>query len=526
MIVLRALGTAEIETDVTTLTPSQEIVFAASLYLILERGKHVTRARLASILWPRVPEKIRSHRLRQTVLQLKKLGIGVRADRTVLELSRYDARTDIDDLSAGMPLNSASPTGVEFLPGYDPQFSAAFRDWTDTARESAHSALTRMLLVSLQAARECGNWIEVERLACTCLSLDAYNEAAVLARAEAFAMRGQKAAAVSMLDRYIEELAPRDPKLALPATVLRRRVSQHAGPPQLKPFAGNEPDFVGRMGEMATLTKFLDNARRGIGGACLISGDPGIGKSRLSSELAKFAELQGVAVERVACKRADIHQPLSAFVALVPSLRELPGALGCSQQNLLWLRRLTEFDTSSDGATTRVEDSGTLYTNLRSAVFDLLDAVSEESCLLLIIEDVQWLDRHSAKIFGSIIEWVCAKKLFILFNSREQNTLLDQSVAPHQISTIHLTRLGNREAATVIQTVIGHRDTAAAIDEFDWLISAGDGNPYFLQELTKHWIETGRRYEVPSSVAVGLDERISRLRGVARQLLQVVAVLG
>ena len=57
MIVLRALGNAEIETAVTTLTPSQEIVFAAALYLVLERGKRVSRARLASLLWPRVAEK-------------------------------------------------------------------------------------------------------------------------------------------------------------------------------------------------------------------------------------------------------------------------------------------------------------------------------------------------------------------------------------------------------------------------------------------------------------------------------------
>src|SRR6266516_5105191 len=98
MIVLRALGTAEIETEVTTLTPSQEIVFAAALYLILERGKRVSRAALASLLWPQVPEKSRAHRLRQTILQLKKLGLTVRADRTGLFLSHEAAQPDIADL--------------------------------------------------------------------------------------------------------------------------------------------------------------------------------------------------------------------------------------------------------------------------------------------------------------------------------------------------------------------------------------------------------------------------------------------
>ena len=53
MIELHSLGTAEINTGSTTITPSQTIVFAACLYLIMERGKPVSRATLASLLWPR-----------------------------------------------------------------------------------------------------------------------------------------------------------------------------------------------------------------------------------------------------------------------------------------------------------------------------------------------------------------------------------------------------------------------------------------------------------------------------------------
>ena len=88
MTMLRALGSAEIETGVTTLTPSQGILFAAALYLILERGRPVSRARLASILWPLVAEEGRAHRLRQTILRLKKVGFVVTADRNTLQCSR------------------------------------------------------------------------------------------------------------------------------------------------------------------------------------------------------------------------------------------------------------------------------------------------------------------------------------------------------------------------------------------------------------------------------------------------------
>jgi hypothetical protein len=378
----------------------------------------------------------------------------------------------------------------------------------------------------LQLARDCGKWSEVERISGHCLSLDAYNETAVLARAEAYAMRGQKAAAVSMLDRYVQELSPQNSALVIPATILRKRIVQHAAQGPTSPFSESEPLFIGRELEMESLTQLLAAAQEGRGGGCLIVGEPGIGKTRLSSEIAQFAKLQGVRVERVGCKRADVRQPLSVFVALIPTLRELPGALGCDQKSLHWLKRLTEFEASADGLPTGGEEPRTVNANLRSAVIDLLDAVSEERTLLVIVEDVQWLDPASARLFATVLDWTSSKKVFFLFNSRQQKNLLTESLSSQQLSTIRLEPLAIAEAATLIQTFLAAADGPSESRDFSWLIQAGDGNPYFLQELTKHWLETRQRHEAPPSVAMVLNERISRLSPIAHQLLQACAVLG
>jgi DNA-binding SARP family transcriptional activator len=525
MIFLRALGTAEIDTRVATLTPSQEIVFAAALYLIVERGKPVSRNLIASLLWPRVPESARAHRLRQTILQLKKLGIAIHADRDVLRLKENDAQSDIGSFSdKDFPL--CEKRGLEFLPGYNPSFSEPFQDWVDTVRQREHSMLTQTLLSMLQLARDCGKWSEVERISGHCLSLDAYNESAVLSRAEAYAMRGQKATAVAMLDRYVQELTPRNPTLVIPATILRKRIVQHAAQGPASALSANEPGFIGRELEVETLTQFLAAAQEGRGGGCLIVGEPGIGKTRLSSEIAQFARLQGIRVERVVCKRADVRQPLSVFVALIPTLRELPGALGCDQKSLHWLKRLTEFEASTDRLPKDEEELGTVNANLRSAVIDLLDAVSEERTLLVVVEDVQWLDPASARLFATILDWTSSKKVLFVFNSRQKNNLLTESLSPQQLSTIRLEPLATAEAATLIQTFLATADSPSELQDFSWLIQAGDGNPYFLQELTKHWLETRQRHEAPPSVAMVLNERISRLSPVAHQLLQACAVLG
>src|SRR5215210_6324342 len=295
MIVLRALGNAEIETAVTTLTPSREIVFAAALYLVLERGKRVSRTRLASLLWPRVAEKARAHRLRQTILQLKKLGMLVSADRDTLQLSQSDARSDIDEFlaEAASPLKGES---VEFLPGYNPNFSESLHDWVERKRGEVHATATRLLVREVEHARLQADWPSVEKIAAKCLTLDAYNEIAVLALAEAAAMRGGKQKAISILDRHIAEVGTNAPELKLPATLLRRRVVERI--PDRPALLNADPPFVGRETEMNALSRSFGAARAGKGSATLVVGEPGIGKSRLAAELGRFAELQGATVQR------------------------------------------------------------------------------------------------------------------------------------------------------------------------------------------------------------------------------------
>ena len=526
MIELRTLGTAEIRTISATVTPSQEILFAAALYLVLERGKRIRRDRLASLIWPSGQGRHRSHRLRQTILQLKKIGVGLATDRDTLYLRSDEASTDSEIVAERAGGYSGNDISVDFLPGYSPTFSEPFADWVDSIRSKFEASAITSLLQDLAAARHRGDWQNVDRIAEKCLSLDSFNETALLARAEGFAMRGQKVEAVSILDEYIREVSPISHSLTLPATILRKRVAQHVRPSVSNQFVAEEHDCVGREAEIAILAQYLDLALNGHGSGCLINGEPGIGKTRLSCELAKFAQLQGVRVERVTCKRSDTDQPLSAFVSLVPKLRELPGGLGVSQQSLLWLKRLVEVDTTTAGARAITENSGSLYTNLRSAVFDLLDAVSDERVVILLIDDIQWLDRASANLFGSILEWVQAKKVLLLFTSRQPRTLLQEFVSPEKLRIINLRPLGNAEALSIIAGVLGQSGHDTGSGQFDWLIQTADGNPYFLQELTKHWIETGHQRELPPSVATVLDERIARLSPVARQLLEACAVLG
>lgn len=524
MLELRAIGNAEIQTETTTLTPSQEIVFASALYLVLQKGKKISRNGLAELLWPSVELSTRRHRLRQTLLQLKRLGVPMSADRDTVSLSAKEAHSDLEEIESPEAGTLAGSDSLEFLSGYSPRFSEPFRDWIDSIRSQIHSRIARALLVEIQQAREAADWSFVEQCASKCISVDPYNETAILAKAEATAMRGAKRDAVRMLDRFTEEVGSSGHELKLQASLLRRRINARIEDGRSTHVS--EPLFVGRDAEMRLMTHAVSRAREGNGGACLITGDPGIGKSRLAQELSEFAALQGVQVQRVSCRRSDIDRPLSVFADLVPPLRELPGSLGCSQETLGVLKRLTEFDgRGAETAFLPIEDLGSLIGNTRRALFDLLDALVEEQCLLIVVDDVQWLDRASSSLFIEMIAWASKKKLLFLFSSRPQSGVFGTTNIPAELFRFELRPLSTDLSLRLLQATLDAQSQKPDTETLHWLLTAGDGNPFFLQELAKRWLETGHKQEMPPSLATVLDDRLSRLTPEAMSVLQACAVL-
>jgi len=455
-------------------------------------------------------------------LQLKKLGVPLQVDRDTVHLRKCDVRIDSDFASEGAAARMVEEQSLEFLPGYTPEFSGAFRDWVDTNRNHFQSSAVALLVHKLEAARFHGDWQSVDKIADRCLLLDAFHEEAVLAKAEAAAMRGSKRKAVSILDRYLSEIGSSAHDLKLPATVLRRRVVDRI--PDRPALLNVEPAFVGRETEMAILSRAFQQARTGKGAAALLVGEPGIGKTRLSAELARFAELRGARVQRTSCRRADVDRPLSLFVDIVPELREMPGALGCDPETFSWLRRLTEVDQRADGSS-RAVDTEMLFENVRAALFDLLEAIVEEHCLVVVIEDLQWLDKSSAKLLVRMVEWSENRRILFLLNARPSSNAFLEYADKVRVETIALGPLSPQAATALLKSVALRPGDEPESVFVSWCLAVAEGNPFFLQELAHQWIETGYRYEAPPSVSKVLHERLSRLTSEGLQVLQTCAVL-
>ena len=523
MVELRALGTAEIRTELTTITPSQEIVFAAALFILLEGRQKVSRTRLASILWPHATELVAAHRLRQTLFQLKKLGFAVNADRHAVRELQQAVRIDLNEVRSPSHGLIGKLPHLEVLPGYTPSFSSAFRDWVECRREEYHVLLSRLLVAEMGTARAKGDWDMCDRIAAQCLALDPLNESAVLAKAEATAMRGAKSRALELLDRYAADLGSADPNLRVPAAILRRRISEKVPEPSSIPV--RDCHFIGRETEMQQLTTNLLRARDGTGGGLLITGEAGIGKSRLASELMQFAILEGLATVKTSCRRSDVDRPLSVIVDLVPQLTGMRGALGCSQGTLGTLRRLTDFD-GRDCSPTALDEVVSSQAKVQAAVIDLIDAIVDEQPLLITIEDVQWLDGASTGILQKLLAWARNKTFLFVATQRIDASAPESSLSSDHLATISLGPLTPVHSEALLSELFGRHSEVVAPGIIEQLLALGEGNPFYIQELGSHWLSSGSQAGFPPSLTTLVNHRIDHLSPEAIQVLQACAVLG
>lgn len=527
MIRLRLLGESTIEVDGTPVGPESQVLFAVLLVLALERGKRLARTALHRLLWPGADDESGRHNLRQVLYKLRQLGVPLEGTQGSVQLPAHLVEGELVALitnaeGLGERLLAGRRVG-ELLPGYAPTFSSPYADWLDEQRALLHAQLRRALLSVLATARTEGRWREVEALAREVLRVDALNEEATLALAEATALTGAKAQAIGIIDRYLHEVGGHPGELRVPATVLRRRIAERF--PTHRYVHAADACFVGRAAEMAQLLSWWHRAKDRRGGGALVWGEPGIGKSRLTQELGKVAVLQGAQLQRVSSRSWDVQRPLGAIVDIVPPLRDLPGAAGVDPGCNEYLDRLTKHDPSR--MVTDLPDPATLHRQVRQSVFDLVDALLAEAPLVLVFEDVQWMDGASWEVIGELLRLARTRRLLLVLTARLPEP--PQMPASEDWDALRRLRLGGIDARATGELLDAvTREAGRYIDpEYrEWCVPLANGNPLHVREIALHWLEKGGVREAPGALRTMLEARMDRLTPDALLLLQLSAILG
>ena len=330
----------------------------------------------------------------------------------------------------------------------------------------------------------------------------------------------------------------------LGASALRRRL-QAAARRGLTRFVGREP-------ELAALTQALERAGAGHGQVVALVGEAGIGKSRLVYECINSRRTQGWRVLEAASVSYGKATPYFPVLDL--------------------LKRYARVDDHDDARTIRAKITGhvlTLDETLQEtlpALLSLLEALPEDSPflhldppqrrqrtlaalqrlllrdsqvqpLLLVFEDLHWIDSETEALLDSLVERLPTAQLLLLVNYRPEYQHGWGSKTYY--TQLRLDSLPPASAAEVLQALLGDDASLAPLNQL--LIARTEGNPFFLEESVRTLVEIGvlvgapgayvlgkplDSLQVPATVQAVLAARIDRLPPEEKRLLQTAAVIG
>jgi tetratricopeptide (TPR) repeat protein len=310
--------------------------------------------------------------------------------------------------------------------------------------------------------------------------------------------------------------------------------------------------FVGRGHELETLTGLLAQAERGRGQVVTIVGEPGVGKSRLLYELTRSERLQGWRV--LGCEGAS-HGLATPYLPLVELLRRLfelkdvdsvaeigerieqtlHGLDPALRPHLPALLALCEVPLD-DGRWHALEPVQRRQA-MREAIRHLLLRESQVRPLLVLVEDLHWIDSETQATLDRLVESLPTARLLFIGTHRPEyrHTWAGRTY----YSQLRLDPLGPEPAGALLRSLLGLGTELVPLAER--MIERTEGNPFFLEESVRSLVETQavtgepgdyrltrvvRDIEVPAAVEALLAARIDRLLPEDRQVLQSAAVIG
>ncbi len=310
------------------------------------------------------------------------------------------------------------------------------------------------------------------------------------------------------------------------------------------------PILVGRTSQLQSLEQLLDQSSRGNGITGLITGEAGIGKSRLVNELKARASARGFLTLQGNCfelDRAISYAPLTdllrTFVSIQPPER-LSERLGPSAQELVKLlpelSKLLPVFVPSPPLAPELEKRR-LFETLRQFVLRL----STEQPLLVVIEDLHWSDDSTLEFLQFLSRGLIGTHILLLptFRSEETNPSLIHFLAEldreRRTNQVALTPLQRRDVQMMLRAIF-QMDHLVRADFVDGVCAVTEGNPFFIEEVCKSLVHAGEldyaesrwdhisvsQLNIPLTVQDAVARRVHGLSAPAKHLLTLASVAG
>jgi class 3 adenylate cyclase len=297
--------------------------------------------------------------------------------------------------------------------------------------------------------------------------------------------------------------------------------------------------FIGRVQEMGLLLDRWRLATEGEGQVVFLSGEPGMGKSRIVDAL--FERIVDDPYYQI------FHQcsPYHTNSALHPVIRHCERSAGFTLEDSTAIK-LEKLETLLSATDNLSDSTRNLFADLLSiplddryppldlapaqrkaatiaALIHQLSRLAEQKPVLLVLEDAHWIDPTTQELITCVIDGIASMPVLVLITARPE--FLSPWTGRDHVTSLALSRLSKTQCAELIAGVVADEGLESRLVED--IVAKTDGVPLFIEELTKAVMEsaTPDRQAVPATLQDSLMARLDRL-GPAKEIAQVAAVIG
>jgi class 3 adenylate cyclase/predicted ATPase len=349
----------------------------------------------------------------------------------------------------------------------------------------------------------------------------------------------------------LQDLGPQELKgVTEPIHVYRVLAAKHVASRFEAAHAGSLTPLVGRSTELSSLLDRWEKAKEGDGQAILLSGIPGVGKSRLLHELKSHIQEEPHLSLHHQCSP---YHSQSAFFPVIEQIEQaaqlttreadaekiaklqayLPRLTDSSKEPVLLIANLLSISTEDHRKLSELTPQQ-IKNRTISTLVDMLLAFSLQRPTLCIFEDAHWLDPSTLELLELVISRIGHARVLLIVSCRPE---FRPTWIPHANITIHsLTRLSHTEVRTMIRDLLRGANIPQQL--VDQIIEKADGVPLFIEELTSSTLSAPLRtrgtfehtaqpalLRVPETLSDALMERLDRV-APSRRVAQIAAVIG
>jgi class 3 adenylate cyclase/tetratricopeptide (TPR) repeat protein len=299
--------------------------------------------------------------------------------------------------------------------------------------------------------------------------------------------------------------------------------------------------FIGREKESALVLRLWADALEGKAPVLRLSGEPGIGKSRLVRSLREAVGPEAVVIECYA-------SPLFQDTALHPIVEMLERQIGTANKSPESRRaRLHEQLRQSNLATRATmvplevllsippsDEAETTNQATFDALSSWLRALTERQPVLVVLEDLHWADPSTIELVNLLIDRLSTERLMMLLTHRSD---FEPPLSSSRMTQLTLQRMPPEEARKILAAVMTDKQLPEAVERE--VLTKADGVPLYVEEIGKAVMESRPRspggpsgpassreeFEIPATVVDSLTARLDRL-GDGKKVVQLAATLG